>query len=262
MESNEFLSFVRAQVDEWIDWFEGEHTRLEGLSREYERIHEHLAGRGGLVLPNDFSVDSDKEHAKLDRLQSEIATIEESPDYQLTSDGRVAERDLKACCATLAIYLCTQGDRRLLPAKFGRLSGDVPEEQLTSFFWLQLATMPDPTRLNFVGESERFANIESVVNRVLSEAPTSANSGPVNEIAPYTWSDEYEHDQWIYDNIHLHNFEDLSVKHQSIGKKKGWWAPFSRNQYKARARRFADHHGLPHRQFSSRRRKRQGVSDT
>lgn len=68
--------------------------------------------------------------------------------------------------------------------------------------------------------------------------------------APYTPAGALAEDKWIFENIHSNKYEDLRVEHadryQSGNKTK---SGLSRNQFKTRADRYGDYHGLRDRRF-------------
>jgi hypothetical protein len=78
----------------------------------------------------------------------------------------------------------------------------------------------------------------------------------------YPWPEEYENDKWIYENIHLNKFEQLSIKHKKLKFSKRWKVGFVRNTYKKRAARFAEFHGFEKRFFNTESNGVSGVSDT
>ncbi|ELP30849.1 hypothetical protein [Rhodopirellula baltica] len=67
---------------------------------------------------------------------------------------------------------------------------------------------------------------------------------------PYKYPEQLVEDQWIYEHIHSHSFPKLKILHDDRCQ----WSNFfkkslSRNQYKTRAKNYAEFHGKPIRLF-------------
>lgn len=120
------------------------------------------------------------------------------------------------------------------------------------------------SHLDRIGIGSKPLDGLSLVKRLERDLPTEAVEAESNclkaesgltaetqERSVYEWPKEYENDKWIYENIHIQTFDDLSVNHKIEGNSKHWKVGFSRNQYKARADRFADFHGFIHRRFNT-----------